>query len=224
MTVTTQGTASARFSGVEPVLVNIREAWRGRRRLPAAPKRLITGLPRVGLAAAAWTLWERGIVPDRPRRSTAWAACRLGPEARHHLPALSGWSPVRGAMPVPQTLNVSRHDKTDRTLISLTGEIDVDSTPLLRETLGCCLLDGVRSIDIDLTGVTFCDCNGVNALLSAAQRAAAAGGAVRVHHPPAMLVRLFALTGADVLVAAVPAAPVRSGLAPAVPAVPGGAP
>jgi anti-anti-sigma factor len=154
MTVTTQRTASAHFSGVEPVLVSIRQ----------------------------------------------------------------------GAMPVPQTLNVSRHGGTDRTLISLTGEIDVDSTPLLRETVASCLLDGVRGIDIDLTAVTFCDCSGVNALLSAARRAAAAGGTVRVHHPPPMLVRLFALTGADVLVAAAPAAPVRSGLAPAVPALPGGAP
>lgn len=160
MTATTQGTALAHFSGVEPVLVSIGD----------------------------------------------------------------------GAMPVPQTLNVSRYDGTDRTLISLTGEIDVDSTPLLRATVERCLLDGVRSIGIYLTAVTFCDCNGVNALLSVAQRAAAAGGMVRVHHPPPMLVRLFALTGANILVAdapaapPAPAAPVRSGLAPAVPAVPGGAP
>lgn len=105
-------------------------------------------------------------------------------------------------MPVPSLLNVHRHDYWSRTLITVAGDIDLDSVPLLRVALEQCLLDGIRTIEVDLSAVTFCDCTGLNAFLTALQCTAAVGGTLRLHQPSAPVARLFVLTGADSLLIA----------------------
>ncbi|MFF7451263.1 MULTISPECIES: STAS domain-containing protein [unclassified Streptomyces] len=107
-------------------------------------------------------------------------------------------------MPLPQ-LTVHRHDRRHRALITLAGEIDLESAPLVRTALARCLGDGIRTIDVDLTPVTFCDCSGLNAFLDASQRAAVAGGALRLHHPPPTLGLILDLTGSGALLLGVPA-------------------
>ncbi|MEU5689343.1 hypothetical protein DEJ48_09265 [Streptomyces venezuelae] len=57
-------------------------------------------------------------------------------------------------MPLPP-LNSYRHDRRTRALITLAGEIGLETMPLMRTTLERCLRDGVRTIDIDLTGSGF---------------------------------------------------------------------
>lgn len=106
-------------------------------------------------------------------------------------------------MPFTQ-LTVYRHDRRKRALITLVGEIDLGSAPLVRTTLAQCLHDGIRTIDIDLTPVTFCDCSGLNTFLLAAQRTTEAGGTLRLHHPPPTLALLLDLTGAEFLLLGVP--------------------
>ncbi|KQW07163.1 STAS domain-containing protein [Streptomyces sp. Root369] len=95
-------------------------------------------------------------------------------------------------MPLPQ-LTVYRHDRRTRTLITPVGEIDLESAPLVRASLEWCLRDGIRTIDVDLTLVTFCDCSGLNAFLHAAQQTRVAGGTLRLHHPPPILARIVRL-------------------------------
>jgi anti-anti-sigma factor len=106
-------------------------------------------------------------------------------------------------MPLPQ-LNVYRHDRRKRALVTLAGEIDLESAPLVRVALARCLSDGIRTIDIDLTPVTFCDCSGVNTFLHAAQRTTEAGGTLRLHHPPPTLGLILDLTGSGFLLLDVP--------------------
>ncbi|MFI1801685.1 anti-sigma factor antagonist [Streptomyces sp. NPDC020379] len=108
-------------------------------------------------------------------------------------------------MPTPQMLNIYRHDRKNRALITLAGEIDLASAPLVSETLKRCLWEGIRTIDVDLTPVTFCDCTGLNAFLHAAHRTAEAGGSLRLHYPSPVLARLLALTGTGSLLLALPA-------------------
>ena len=106
-------------------------------------------------------------------------------------------------MPLPQ-LTVNRHDRRTRALITLAGEIDFESAPLVRVSLERCLRDGIRAIDVDLTPVTFCDCSGLNAFLRAAQETTVAGGTLRLHHPPTTLVRILDLTDCGFLLAGLP--------------------
>ncbi|QIB47808.1 STAS domain-containing protein [Streptomyces aureoverticillatus] len=109
-------------------------------------------------------------------------------------------------MSLPQ-LNVYRHDRRTRALITLAGEIDLETVPLIRTTLGRCLHDGVRTIDVDLTSVTFCDCSGLNAFTQAFLRTAAAGGTLRLHYPPPVLAWMVELAGCGFLLMGLPAVP-----------------
>ncbi|MEI5098669.1 STAS domain-containing protein [Streptomyces sp. PmtG] len=107
-------------------------------------------------------------------------------------------------MSLPQ-LNVHRHDEQSRALITLAGEIDLETAPSVSAAVRECLYGGMRAIDVDLTAVTFCDVSGLNAFLHASAQATAAGGALRLHHPPPELRRILTLTGCTFLLSVPPA-------------------
>ncbi|MFI8228753.1 STAS domain-containing protein [Streptomyces sp. NPDC085900] len=103
-------------------------------------------------------------------------------------------------MPLPQLI-VHRHDRRTRTLITLVGEIDLESAPMVHASLEWCLRDGTRTIDVDLTLVTFCDCSGLNTFLHAARQTTVAGGTLRLHHPPPMLTHIVRIADCEFLFA-----------------------
>jgi anti-anti-sigma factor len=106
-------------------------------------------------------------------------------------------------MPIPQ-LTVYRHDRRKQALLTLSGEIDLESTPLVRTALEWCLGDGIRTIDVDLTPVTFCDCSGLNAFLHASRQTTLTGGTLQLHHPPPTLAKLVDLAGCAFLLLGLP--------------------
>lgn len=125
-------------------------------------------------------------------------------------------------------LNVYRHDRTaragrtTRALITLAGEIDLATAPLVHTALAECLRDGVRAVDVDLTAVTFCDGSGLNAFLTASLLAAESGTTLQLHRPPSTLTRVIEITGSGfLLLDPLPAARTPSRL---IPAALGGAP
>ncbi|MET9958115.1 STAS domain-containing protein [Streptomyces sp. NPDC006326] len=82
--------------------------------------------------------------------------------------------------------------------LRVTGEIDSDSSPRLTTALAMCLESRPRQVTVSLAGATFCDCSGLNALLSAHYQAARRGVPLRVADVKApMVARLFTLTGTD---------------------------
>lgn len=123
-------------------------------------------------------------------------------------------------MPLPQ-LNVYRHDRTNHTLITLAGEVDLGTAPLVRTALATCARDGVRTVDVDLTAVAFCDVGGLNAFLAASLLATYAGTVLQLHYPPPVMARLIEITGSGFLLHELHA--VRPPLS-RVPAAVGGAP
>ncbi|WP_405959998.1 STAS domain-containing protein [Streptomyces sp. NBC_00024] len=122
---------------------------------------------------------------------------REGPTRPWHA-ALPAGTANRGAMPLPQ-LNVYRHDHTTRALITLAGEIDLATTPLVHTALTGCLRDGVSSVDVDLTAVTFCDASGLNVFLTASRLAVDAGATLQLHCPPPIMARIIDMTGSGFL-------------------------
>ncbi|MFD4834823.1 STAS domain-containing protein [Streptomyces uncialis] len=102
-------------------------------------------------------------------------------------------------MPVRPGLDLHRHDRGHRTTITLAGEFDLTTVPQLHRTVEDCVREGIRTIDIDLTALTFCDVSGLNAFLAARKRTDSAGGSLRLHHPPPPLTRILDLTGTGFL-------------------------
>jgi anti-anti-sigma factor len=86
----------------------------------------------------------------------------------------------------------------------VSGDVDIATAPWLRDTLLLAIQQCGPAISVDLQGVTFLDCAGVNALLAAAHRARLEGGQVRVTRSSAPAWRVITLlrledlfTGAD---------------------------
>jgi anti-sigma B factor antagonist len=82
-------------------------------------------------------------------------------------------------------------------VVTVSGEIDILSAPQLREQLlGSIRRHGAR-LDLDLSGVTFIDCAGINVLMAARRRAQLEGGWLRVLRASPRARRVIALTGLD---------------------------
>ncbi len=52
-------------------------------------------------------------------------------------------------------------------VITVCGELDIETAPVLRLAVSTCLQQHLESLSIDLSRVGFCDCSGLNALLRA---------------------------------------------------------
>lgn len=82
----------------------------------------------------------------------------------------------------------------------LTGELDHDTAPLLREQFDYVFDEGpgspVHSVVVDCAGLEFCDSTGLNVLLTARLRAGEAEIAIRLAALRGHVVRMFEITGA----------------------------
>jgi len=83
------------------------------------------------------------------------------------------------------------------TIARLEGELDIATTPALRERLLGVLGPGVRLLVIDLSGVSFCDVSGLAVLIGTQRRARMRGITVRLAAPRPQMVKLLRITGLD---------------------------
>ena len=80
--------------------------------------------------------------------------------------------------------------------LSVAGELDIGTAPVLREALLRLLADtDVEDVIVDLSGVTFVDSSGLAVLLMAARRWAAEEDRLIVRNPSRVVDRIFDLTG-----------------------------
>lgn len=80
--------------------------------------------------------------------------------------------------------------------VAVSGEVDLDTAPELREKLlGVLHNHGPAVLDIDLAGVTFLDCAGLGALVAAHNAAVHKGCLVRVCHPRPIVRSVLEVTG-----------------------------
>ncbi len=80
-------------------------------------------------------------------------------------------------------------------MVSLRGQLDMDTATGLTDTLDTLHRDGVTRIVVDLSGVTFCDSTGLSSLVVGYHRAARAGGYLRLAGPSDFLLRVLAVVG-----------------------------
>lgn len=103
----------------------------------------------------------------------------------------------RGGREPQNRLSVARKDRGRRSRITLAGEIDLGTAPLVYAALAGCPADEERVIEVDLSAVGFCDCAGLSVFLQVRERATAAGGHIRLRRPQPAVARLFAVSGTD---------------------------
>jgi anti-sigma B factor antagonist len=79
--------------------------------------------------------------------------------------------------------------------VSISGEVDIASAPKLREELLGAMRRHGAQLALDLSGVTFMDCAGINVLLAARRLARLDGGWVRVLQASHRARKVLTLTG-----------------------------
>jgi anti-sigma B factor antagonist len=90
------------------------------------------------------------------------------------------------------TVVVSASGDTHR--IDVRGELDLASREVLREALDGVLETGRGDVDVELSGMTFCDSTGLCVLLTAHRELRAAGRRLRLVNPAPAILRLLDLS------------------------------
>lgn len=81
--------------------------------------------------------------------------------------------------------------------ISLTGEVDVYTSPKLRQELVDLVDGGCVDIVIDLDGLGFIDSSGLGVLVSSLRRVKEHGGTLRLVCTKESILKIFRITGLD---------------------------
>jgi anti-sigma B factor antagonist len=90
------------------------------------------------------------------------------------------------------------------TIVSIFGELDVATSPALRERLIDLVGDGSTQLVLDLEGVDFLDSTGLGTIISALKRVRTHGGDMRLVCTQGRIQRLFEITGLDKAVPLLP--------------------
>ncbi|MEU1004743.1 STAS domain-containing protein [Streptomyces tibetensis] len=94
-------------------------------------------------------------------------------------------------------LTVRQLDTTTGPVLYVAGDLDFDRAPVLRSRLDQLPLSRGQCLVLDLSGLAFCDSEGITALLAARQHALAAGADIALAAVPANLLRVLTLVGLD---------------------------
>ncbi|GGX85399.1 STAS domain-containing protein [Streptomyces minutiscleroticus] len=104
--------------------------------------------------------------------------------------------PVDLAADLPYPLTADCRPDGDRTAVVLRGEIDRQAQEAVGRSLHDALRRSRRGVDLDLGGISFIDCSGLNVLLDLRRRALRDGKTVVVRTAGPAVVRLLSLAGA----------------------------
>jgi anti-sigma B factor antagonist len=103
--------------------------------------------------------------------------------------------PVPGADRSVGSLRIRRSGDDSEVVLSLGGELDLQSAPELERELAAIRSDRPRRMLLDLSQLEFMDSTGLAVIIGAEQAAAADGISVRLRAGGPQVQRLFELTG-----------------------------
>ncbi|MFD7258236.1 STAS domain-containing protein [Streptomyces sp. NPDC059874] len=119
-----------------------------------------------------------------------------------------------GATLPPPAISVDFEAGPQRILARVRGEIDIDHANALREDLVSALEASRLGLDVDLSGVTFCDSSGLHLLLDLNRMASGTGKSLVLTALSRRVSRLLDVTGTqEVFTVRGPADPTGSGRA-----------
>lgn len=94
-------------------------------------------------------------------------------------------------------LALSSRADDSRTVVRVSGEVDVYTAPALRRFLDEQITGGCRDLVVDLSEVTFLDSTGLGVLVGRLRQMRMQGGRLRLIGPAERVVKVFAITGLD---------------------------
>ncbi|MCX4820948.1 STAS domain-containing protein [Streptomyces sp. NBC_01142] len=94
-------------------------------------------------------------------------------------------------------IEVAIHD-TDTAILTIGGELDIDTATLLHHHMANQFLHGRRHVVLDLSALQFMDSSGLNVLIKAGREARNTDGDLHLAAPAPAVRRLFEITGLSV--------------------------
>jgi anti-sigma B factor antagonist len=96
---------------------------------------------------------------------------------------------------IPGSLQLSVSEEGGRAVVVAQGELDLYTSPRLREVLTGRIDAGDRHLVIDLAGVTFVDSTALGVLVSALKRVTAEDGVLELRAPTPSARKVLEITG-----------------------------
>lgn len=81
------------------------------------------------------------------------------------------------------TLKVDETEQGPWTVLRIRGELDLVSSPVVRQSVHEAVAEGRHDVVLDLTGVFFCDSSGVGVLIASRRLMKSCGGRLRLVLP-----------------------------------------
>ena len=81
------------------------------------------------------------------------------------------------------TLKVDETEQGEWTVLRICGELDLVSSPVVRQSVHEAVAEGQHDVVLDLTGVFFCDSSGVGVLIASRRLMKSCGGRLRLVLP-----------------------------------------
>ncbi|MFE9812299.1 STAS domain-containing protein [Streptomyces sp. NPDC005548] len=106
---------------------------------------------------------------------------------------------MRKAAEQPARLSITQTDRGGVRLLTLSGQIDADTTDVLRRNLQTSAPAPSRTV-LDLSAVTFMDSSAINVLVAARRDALGAGGWIRMAHLTTPVQRVVEIVGLDTII------------------------
>src|SRR4051794_26609003 len=94
-------------------------------------------------------------------------------------------------------LSLSTRESAGASVVDVSGEIDVYTSPKLRERLVGLVNEGSTNIVVNLAGVDFIDSTGLGVLVGALKRIRSRGGSLSLVCSEDGLLRVFTITGLE---------------------------
>jgi anti-sigma B factor antagonist len=91
--------------------------------------------------------------------------------------------------------SVDLRENGRRTVLAVSGEVDLATSPALRSVLETAFASGASELWIDFRRTTFMDSSGLHAVLDARARAENVGSRLEIVCPPGPVRRLFDIVG-----------------------------
>jgi len=92
-------------------------------------------------------------------------------------------------------LDAETWDDKGRTVVELSGELDLFTAPVLRDVLLGLTGDGRYCLAVEMSGLRFLDSSGLGVLVGATKRAVAGGGGLCLVGAPQRMLKTLSITG-----------------------------
>jgi len=102
-------------------------------------------------------------------------------------------------------LEIEVQDSEERTLVTLSGELDAATASFLYDKLSDLEVENTQNVVLDLAQVTFMDSTGLAVIVTEHKRLQHSNGTLTIFSPPSSVRRLFEITGLTTVLDIVPA-------------------